>query len=291
MLAVDPLPSKAGEAYQALRREFADAGIQAPELEASILMEWATGFDRLALLTYPDNLLPDLELQQLTAARDERLSGKPVHRIIGRREFFGLEFELSEGTLEPRPDSECVVELALKAVDARQGESLSILDLGTGTGILAVSLLSRMPNAKAVAVDASADALSTATKNAELNRVAARFQTLQSDWFEKVQGKFDLIISNPPYIKTADISGLSPEVREHDPMLALDGGADGLATYRLIASRAGHFLLNGGLVVLEIGHDQCESVTSIFESSGFRLARRVNDLGGNDRGLLFISQP
>jgi release factor glutamine methyltransferase len=281
------MPSTAGAAYQSLRREFAGAAIQAPELEAAILMEWATGLDRLALMTYPDRLLPDLEVQQLIAACDARLSGKPVHRIIGAREFLGLQFELSKETLEPRQDSECVVELALSALSARTAEQLSILDLGTGTGILAISLLSRLSKAKAVAVDISQDALSTAQRNAENNGVAARFQSVQSNWFENVRGRFDLIISNPPYIPSADISGLSREVCEYDPVLALDGGADGLAAYRIIASRAQDFLTRAGLMVLEIGHDQRVSVTTVFEDCGLRLADWAKDLGGNDRSLLF----
>jgi release factor glutamine methyltransferase len=287
MVASQLLPAQASAAYQMLRRDFANAGVATPELDAYILTEWVTGFDQLALLTNPDRVLPASEVQQLTAARDARLAGRPVYRITGRREFFGLEFELSKETLEPRPDSECVVELALSLRSAQTEKSLSILDLGTGTGILAISLLSRLPNSRAVAVDVSKDALSTAQKNAERNGVAERFDPLHSNWFANVKDKFDLIISNPPYIKTADISGLSPEVREHDPLLALDGGADGLAAYRLIASAAHDFLNGEGLIVLEIGHDQRESVTSIFEGSGFRLVEWVKDMGGNDRGLLF----
>jgi release factor glutamine methyltransferase len=287
MLADDTLPTQAGAAYRALRREFENAGIATPDLDASVLLEWTSGLDRLAIMTQPDRLLTGAQISQISQAREARLSGKPVYRITGRREFFGLDFELSKETLEPRPDSECVVELALSLRSAQTEKSLSILDLGTGTGILAISLLSRLPSSRAVAVDVSKDALSTAQKNAERNGVAERFDPLHSSWFENVKGKFDLIISNPPYIKTADISGLSPEVREHDPLLALDGGADGLAAYRLIASAAHDFLNGEGLIVLEIGHDQRESVTSIFEGSGFRLVEWVKDLGGNDRGLLF----
>jgi release factor glutamine methyltransferase len=289
MVASQLLPAQASAAYQMLRRDFANAGVATPELDAYILTEWVTGFDQLALLTNPDRVLPASEVQQLTAARDARLAGRPVYRIIGRREFFGLGFELSEGTLEPRPDSECVIELALKALDGRQAEQLSILDLGTGTGILAISLLSRLPNADAIAVDISSDALSTATKNAELNGVAPRFQALQSNWFENVEGKFDLIISNPPYIRTAGISELSREVRDHDPILALDGGEDGLTAYRVIAANAHDFLVSGGVVVLEIGHDQRDSATTIFESCGFRLVKAIKDLAGNDRGLMLAS--
>lgn len=287
MSAASSLPPQAGAAYQALRQSFTGAGIEAPELDASILMEWATGLDRLALLTKPDAILPQAHVQQLIEARHARLSGMPVHRIIGYREFFGLRFKLSDETLEPRPDSECVVELALSALLAKITEPLAILDLGAGTGILAISLLSRLVNAKAIAVDVSAGALSTAARNADLNGVALRFQALKSNWWENVEGKFDLIVSNPPYIRTGEISQLSTEVRNHDPVLALDGGADGHAAYRAIASQAKEFLTENGVVVLEIGHDQRESVTAIFNDCGFRLAGAAKDLGGHDRGLVF----
>jgi release factor glutamine methyltransferase len=289
-LPIEPLPVEAAAAYRALRQDFAVAGCASPDLDAAILLEWAAGLDRLAILARPQTLLTDVQLSQLSKARDARLCGKPVHRIIGRRAFFGLDFELSEGTLEPRPDSECVVELALSALPARSVEPLSILDLGTGTGILAISLLSRLGSATAVAVDISADALSTARKNAELNNVGPRLRTLQSDWFENVQGTFDLIISNPPYIRTNELAELSQEVRDHDPVTALDGGEDGLSGYRSIVSIGHKFLASGGLIVLEIGHDQRESVAAIFESSGFKLVRAVKDLGGNDRGLLFAGE-
>jgi release factor glutamine methyltransferase len=290
ILPVDPLPALAEVAYRALREDFVQAGFASPELDASILLKWAAGLDRLAVLARPQTLLTDTQIAQLSKARDARLSGKPVHRITGRRAFFGLEFELSQETLEPRPDSESVVELALRALSARAGEPLSILDLGTGTGILAISLLSRLEKASAVAADISAGALTTARTNAELNNVGSRLRTLQSDWFENVQGTFDLIISNPPYIKTSDIARLSQEVRDHDPLTALNGGDDGLCAYRSIASKSQRFMARDGLVALETGHDQRASVTTIFETSGFELVDAAKDLGRNERGLLFAGK-
>jgi release factor glutamine methyltransferase len=284
------LPAQAEAAYRALRQNFAQAGFTSPDLDASILLKWAAGLDRLAILARPQTLLTDAQITQLSKARDARLSGKPVHRITGRRAFFGLEFALSQETLEPRPDSESVVELALRALSERAGEPLSILDLGTGTGILAISLLSRLEKASAVAVDISAGALATARRNGELNDVRSRLRTLQSDWFENVQGTFDLIISNPPYIRTSEIAALSPEVRDHDPIAALDGGEDGLIAYHSIASAAQKFLAREGLIVLEIGHDQRKSVTAIFERSGLTLVDAAKDIGGNDRGLLFAGE-
>ena len=200
-----------------------------------------------------------------------RLGGEPVHRIIGRRGFYGLEFELSKETLEPRPDTECLVGLVLKHIKGREGEALSLLDLGTGTGIIAISLLANLPNARAVATDISGGALGMCRRNAVANGVLPRLTCVQSNWFEAVEGRFDLIVSNPPYIPTEIISGLSREVREFDPARALDGGADGLDAYRALADGAGAHLAEEGIIALEIGHDQRVPVSRIFEEAGFEL--------------------
>lgn len=281
------LPATAGAAYQFVRQQLSQANIAAADLDAALLTEWATGLNRLEIMARPETALTDSQSRSLVGGLDARLAGKPVHRLVGRRDFFGMPFELSDETLEPRPDTECVVELALRSLGGRLSERLFILDLGAGTGIIAVSLLSRLPNAQALAVDLSEKALATTQRNAEINGVVPRLRTLKSDWLEKVEGRFDLIISNPPYIKSPDIAALSREVREHDPMLALDGGVDGLAAYRLISVQAlGHLHANGYLA-LEIGHDQRESVAGICVKAGFKLLEVARDLGGNDRALLF----
>jgi release factor glutamine methyltransferase len=286
-LPAGSLPANAGAAYQFVRSELSKAGIATLDMDAALLLEWVTGLDRLAILSRPDAQLTDAQIQSLTEALNARLAGKPVHRLLGRRVFFGMQFDLSDETLEPRPDTECVVELALKALSNRKHDALSLLDLGTGSGIIAISLLSRFPNARAIAADISEDALATACGNAESNGVAGRFQALKSDWFDKVEDQFDLIISNPPYISSAEIASLSREVREHDPLAALDGGEDGLDAYRLIAGQARSHLREGGYLALEIGHDQRESVTGICVREGLIPVEAATDLGGNDRALLF----
>jgi release factor glutamine methyltransferase len=286
-LAARSLPATAGAAYQTVRQSLARAGVATPDLDASVLVEWVTGLDRLAILARPAAPLTQVQVRSLGEALLERLAGKPVHRLTGRREFFGMPFELSPATLEPRPDTECVVELALAALEERRMEHLSILDLGTGAGVIAISLLSRLANARAVAVDLSADALAAAARNAELNGVGLRLRTLKSDWFEKVAGRFDLIISNPPYIRTAEIASLSREVREHDPLAALDGGEDGLEAYRQIAAQARSHLCESGYLALEIGHDQRDIVAGLCAREGFKLVEAATDLGGHDRALLF----
>jgi release factor glutamine methyltransferase len=281
------IPSNLGGALRHLRDAFSKAGIETPELDARLLLEWATGADRLAVLTSPERELHASEAARLHDAMRRRLAHEPVHRVIGRRGFYGLEFELSPDTLEPRPDTECLVELVLRHLKGREDEALSLLDLGTGTGILAISLLANMPNARAVATDISSGALAMCSKNADANGVSARLTCVQSNWFEAIEGRYDVIVSNPPYIPTAVFSSLSPEVREFDPARALDGGADGLDAYRAFAEGAAGHLAENGFVALEIGHDQRALVSRIFEDSGFTLLEAMSDLGGKERALLF----
>ena len=281
------IPSNLGGALKHLRDAFSKAGIETPELDARLLLEWATGADRLAVLTSPELNIEADETAKLLDALTRRLGGEPVHRIIGRRGFYGLEFELSKETLEPRPDTECLVGLVLKHLKGRENKAFPMLDLGTGTGIIAISLLANLPNARAVATDISSGVLETCERNAEANGVQKRLTCLQSNWFDSVEGRFDLIVSNPPYIPTKVISGLSREVRDFDPMRALDGGSDGLDAYRALAQGAAAHLAEKGIVALEIGHDQRRSVSRIFEDAGFELLEAARDLGGNDRALLF----
>ena len=281
------IPSNLGGALKHLRDAFSKAGVETPALDARLLLEWVTGADRLAVLTSPERDVDAGQAASLLDAMTRRLGGEPVHRIIGRRGFYGLEFELAPDTLEPRPDTECLVELVLKHLRGREGEALSLLDLGTGTGIIAVSLLANLPNARAVATDISPGALVTCGKNAAANGVLSRLTLLQSNWFESAEGRFDAIVSNPPYIPTEVIRSLSREVREFDPARALDGGAEGLDAYRALAEGAGAHMAVNGFVALEIGHDQRVSVSHIFEGAGFELVESAQDLGGNDRALLF----
>jgi release factor glutamine methyltransferase len=279
--------SNLGGALKHLRDAFSKAGFEAPELDARLLLAWATGADRLAVLTSPEREIHASEAARLQDAMRRRIAHEPVHRIIGRRGFYGLEFELSPDTLEPRPDTECLVELVLKHLRGREEEALSLLDLGTGTGIIAISLLANMPNARAVATDISSGALAMCSKNADANGVSARLTCAPSNWFEAIEGRFDVIVSNPPYIPSNVIGSLSPEVREFDPERALDGGADGLDAYRALAKGAAAHLAGDGFIALEIGHDQRASVSRIIEESGFKLVEAARDLGGNDRALLF----
>ena len=265
------------------------ADLDTPDIDARLLVEWATGKTRLDLISAPEQLVDAAAIATLSDALDRRAKGEPVHRIMGVREFFGLPFRLSPETLEPRPDTEALVELVIPALEvlAEQEGTLELLDMGTGTGAIIVSLLHRFECARGIGLDMAEGALAMARINAIANGVGDCFAALKSDWFQNVSGRFHLIVSNPPYIPHDDIAGLSREVREHDPLAALDGGADGLNFYRALAQKAADHLYRDGMVAVEIGAGQFQDVEALLESAGFSLAGHASDLGGHRRAMLF----
>jgi release factor glutamine methyltransferase len=278
--------------HRIARARLSDAGIVDAALDARLLVEELTGTTRTDLLARPEMNVSAEAAEKLSAALARRAAGEPVHRILGAREFYGLRLALSPDTLEPRPDTEALVDLALpvaRNVCDERG-TCRILDLGTGTGAIALALLSAEPRASAAATDIAPGALATAKANAEALGLAARITFVRSDWFSEVEGTFDLIVSNPPYIPSAEIATLSPEVRGFDPLRALDGGADGLGPYRIIARDSGAHLGGDGAIAVEIGAGQGTDVTGIFAQSGFRLAGSRRDLGGHERALCFLRQ-
>ncbi|WP_210316929.1 peptide chain release factor N(5)-glutamine methyltransferase [Oryzicola mucosus] len=276
-----------GALLREARRRLSEAGVTDAALDARLLVEHFTGTTRSQAITDPT--LPVHGVEPLIAAVERRLAGEPLHRILGFREFYGLKLELSRETLEPRPDTETLVDAVLpfvREVSERRG-ACRILDLGTGTGAILLAVLSACPKASGMGVDISADAVATATRNADHLGLSNRFAAVQSDWFEEISGRYDVIASNPPYIPSQQIEGLQQEVRHFDPVRALDGGADGLDPYRIIGEQGPAYLAHGGLAALEIGHDQKADVTAIFSSCGWSLVEALTDLGGNDRVLLF----
>lgn len=278
-----------GALLRELRGAISASGNDEAALDARLIVEHATGAGRLEQLTEPECAVLPAQAQAAREMLARRLAGEPVHRILGYREFHGLRLTLSPETLEPRPDTEALVDLVLPLVSAaadRHGEC-RILDLGTGTGAVALALLAAEPRALAVAADISADALATACRNADIHGLRDRFDAIASDWYAAVEGRFHIIVSNPPYIKSRDIETLSPEVRLHDPLAALDGGADGLEAYRLIAAGAAGHLHEAGIVAVEIGHDQAGDVDAIFAGHGMPSGGSAKDLGGHVRALAF----
>ncbi len=272
----------------AMRQALAEAGIDSADLDARVLLTEALGVSAMTLVTEATAPLTAAEARRATTFLARRLSGEPVARILGSREFWGLPFRLGPGTLVPRPDSETLVSSVLAAIgdDASRAAPLSVLDLGTGSGCLLVALLSELPNAIGCGVDRAADALAVARFNARVNAVGDRAQFVEGHWTDGLTGPFDIVVSNPPYIESAAIAGLAPEVREHDPLLALDGGPDGLDAYRAIIAELPRILKTGGLVAFEIGASQGTAVTALLETAGFRAGPAVRDLGGHERVIL-----
>ncbi|WP_262298863.1 peptide chain release factor N(5)-glutamine methyltransferase [Microvirga sesbaniae] len=270
------------EALRELRRTLQEAGFETAALDARLLLLTALGISATDLITRPDLPLSPDEAGTLLAFTRRRLAQEPVARIVGLREFWGLPFRLSPETLVPRPDTETVVETALTLLPDRQA-SHRIVDFGTGSGIILVSLLHELPNATGLGIDLSFGALVTARANAAENGVGGRCRFALSRWADAVSGPFDLVVSNPPYIASGVIPTLDAEVRDHDPLLALDGGPDGLEPYRVLLGEAGRLLAPGGLLVVEIGYDQADDLRSLARAYGLEILRIAHDLSGNPR--------
>lgn len=260
-------------------------GVDTPELDARVLAEEAFALSHAGLLAASSQSAAPEAVVAFDAMIARRLAGEPVARLLGRREFWGLDFTLSSATLVPRPDSETIVEAALAEAGPRD-RPLRALDLGVGTGCLLLAILSERPNATGLGVDRAFEAAATAQANARTLGLADRARFVVGDWAAAVGGAFDLVVSNPPYITTGDMGGLDVEVREHDPHLALDGGPDGLDAYATIARAAPALLMPGGVLVLELGQGQGPAVTALVQAAGLAVTRIAPDLGGVDRALV-----
>jgi release factor glutamine methyltransferase len=256
------------------------------ESEARMLLLGATGLTRSDLILAPEQMLPGHAAERLEAFVSRRLAGEPATRILGARNFWTLELRVTPDVLDPRPDSETVVVAALEAIGTRKDDALRILDLGTGSGALLLALLSECPQATGVGVDLSTGACAIARENADRNGLAGRVQIVQGCWTDGLQETFDVVVSNPPYIESSVIPGLAPEVRQHDPMLALDGGVDGLAAYCEIAQALPAVLRPGGVAVLELGIGQGPAVARLAEAAGLAVRGFREDLGGVQRAMV-----
>ena len=267
-----------------------EAGVDTPELDARLLVEHALSLTRNDLFTKADSPILDADAARLRALIERRAAHEPVGRILGHREFWTLDLALNADTLEPRPDTETLVEAVLKAVPDRAAP-LRLLDLGTGTGCILLALLAELPNASGLGVDLSPNAVAAAAANAERNGLGgrARFQT--GNWADGLSERFDIVVSNPPYIPSADIAALAPEVREHDPLRALDGGADGLDAYRIIAAQLPGLLVPGGTAGLEVGQGQAGDVARFLDAAGLAPGGIFKDLGGIERCVLGRKRP
>lgn len=265
---------------------FAAAGLETPEREARALLKVGLDLSDVDLLARADAAVPEADAHRLRALAARRAAGEPLARLVGRREFWSLDFALAPETLVPRPETETLVEAAL-AVFPDRAAPLAILDLGTGSGALLAALLSEYPAAFGIGVDLSPGAARQARANLESLGLGARAAILVGTWADALSGRFDLVVSNPPYIPTMDIAVLDREVREHDPLLALDGGPKGLDAYRAIARALPGLLRPGGRAVLELGIGQEGDVAALLTAAGLAPdgpARR--DLAGIARAIV-----
>ena len=274
-------------ARRALAAAFRAAGIETPELDARILIGHALGLDRAGLAGAASRRLTADEDDMIAALGQRRLNHEPVARIVGQKEFWSLPLRLNEATLVPRPETETVVEAALAAIDRRgaRGKALRIADLGTGSGALALALLSELADAFVVGTDLSVQALGMARDNARRLGLS-RAVFVACPMADALRGPFDIIVSNPPYIASSKIAALAPEVRNFDPRLALDGGRDGLDGYRAIATTMPELLAPGGFVAVELGIGQAEPVAALFAAAGLAAQPPRADLIGVPRALV-----
>ena len=272
-----------GEVVCWAQRRLTEAGIEEARLEARLLVAHAIGADTAGLIARDRSAMPPGLTARLAPLLDQRAEGTPLAHIIGQTEFYGLPFRTDARALIPRSDSECVVDLALEVIP---DGPVSVADLGTGSGCLLVAILANRPQAVGQGIDRSADALALAKENAALNRVDGRAVFQAQSWAVwDGWSDCDLILSNPPYIASAVIASLEPQVRDHEPRAALDGGPDGLAAYREIITLAAAHMKPDTHLVLEIGHDQRVAVTELLEAAGFADLIHRRDLGGNDRAI------
>lgn len=257
-------------ARRALTARFESGSIESAELDARILVGAALGLDLTGMIAAASRLLSSDESMRLEDFARRRLAGEPVARILGSKEFWGLPLQLSAATLVPRPDTETVVELALEMVGSKShpDRRLRIADIGTGSGAILLALLSELPDAYGIGTDISVAALQTAGANAARLGFAPRAAFIVCDYATALSVGFDLIVSNPPYIRSGEIPDLAAEVRDHDPRRALDGGADGLDAYRALIPQAARLLVPGGVLVVEVGYDQSGHIQGLMMTAG-----------------------
>ena len=274
------------QAMRLLAEAFTRGGIEDATIDARLLLCAAAGFDHSALIRDPDLPIEEEAAELALAMARRRLAREPVSRILGERSFWSFDLLVTPAVLDPRPDTETVVDGALEVLAERQGEALSILDLGTGSGALLCALLDVFPQAQGLGVDLSKEACAVARENLARCDLAPRGQVRQGSWEAGLPGPYDLVVSNPPYIETAALAGLDPEVRLYDPPLALDGGPDGLTAYRDICALLPALVAPGGFAIFEVGQGQAEAVAGLMTLQGFENVRAKRDLAGVERAIM-----
>ncbi|MCC2112276.1 MAG: peptide chain release factor N(5)-glutamine methyltransferase [Hyphomicrobiales bacterium] len=270
------------EALRQMRVAFIEAGLETPDLDARVLLLAALGISVETLVADPDAPLSLDERERVADIAARRLSHVPVARILGRREFWSFDYDLNAATLVPRPETETLAAAVIELVDGAGGRDrpLTIADLGTGSGCILIALLGELPRATGIGVDIAPDAIAAASRNGERAGVADRARFVVGDFAAALSPGIDIVVSNPPYIADGDLLRLAPEVRDHDPHLALDGGADGLDAYRAIIGELARVLAAEGIAALEIGIGQDDDVRSLLRGAGLGDLRTWRDLAG-----------
>ena len=273
------------QAWQGTKARLEAVGLTGPVIDARLLVEAAADATRADIIGDPYRVLSTDQMQTLETYVSRRERREPVSHILGRKGFWKIMLSVNADVLTPRPDTEVIVDMILKAIP--EAQSFSILDLGVGSGAILLSILAERPGGKGLGVDVSEDALAVARENAANLGLAGKIALLRGDWTTGLgDGGFDVVVSNPPYIASAVIETLEPEVRVHEPRLALDGGADGLDAYRILAPEILRVLKPGGIFAVEIGFDQKEAVEALFRSAGAQDINTVLDLANHDRVVM-----
>ena len=278
------------QAWSSAKARLSAVGLASPAIDARLLLEAAADVTRTDIVTDPYRPLTAAQAEALDGYLTRREHREPVSQILGRKGFWKIMLSVNSDVLTPRPDTECVVDEALK--DFPEHAPLQVLDLGVGSGAILLSILAERPAARGLGVDVSEEALAVARENAANLGLAGRVALLRGDWTQGLgESTFDLVVANPPYIASDLIETLEPEVRDHEPRLALDGGPDGLSAYRRLAPEILRVLKPGGRFVVEIGYDQRTEVEALFRQAGAEAVRSLRDLGDRDRVVAGAKKP
>lgn len=281
-MSTTPAPTTLVKAWTGARDRLREAQVDSPVIDARLLVEAAAGVTRTDLITDPYRVLGEDQVDTLDAYVERRSRREPISHILGRKGFWKIMVQVNAHVLTPRPETEVIVDHALRAFT--EGERFSMLDLGVGSGAILLAVLAERPAARGLGVDVSEDALAVARENAANLGLGARTALLRGDWAAGLADEeFDLVVSNPPYVRTAELSGLEPEVRDHEPRLALDGGEDGLRDYRVLAPEILRVLKPGGLFLVETGAEQGAEVSALFHAGGAQGVGVLKDLSNRDR--------
>ena len=273
------------EIQRKLCNNFSIIGIETPELDARIILKEVLSLDDKDLILKESLDIPNELIEKIIAIESRRLNGEPISKIFKKRDFYNSTFLISNDVLDPRPETELIVEIANNFIDKNEGKN--ILDLGTGSGCILLSILKENKMINGLGIDLSKDAISIAKQNSKKLNLETQSNFLISNWMSSVNYKYDLVVSNPPYIASEDIKKLSKSVKIYDPILSLDGGDDGLNSYRLIASDLKRVVSKNALIIIEIGYNQSLQVIEIFKKNNFKLMKKYNDINGLDRVLTF----